>query len=125
MRATVHIRFRTVYLFLFFLLLRASRARSVRHTAVPEGSTIALPCGWAGDAADDAAAVNAAEDDELGLSWRFGRHSSQEIFVGFSAVVGGRWDSTKFDLIAKVCRYEFQSVARLRPIICRLTDAGD
>ena len=103
MLAISSFRFFTVCLFLFF---DAASARSVRHTAVPEGSTIALPCGWmkngAGDAAANAATLEEADRAASELSWRFGRHGSKEIFVGFSAVVGGKWDSAKFDLLAKV-----------------------
>ena len=63
-------------------------------------------------ASGDAAAANAATTiEELDralddFSWSFGRKGRpKEIFVGFSAVVGGKWDSAKFDLAAKVRNY--------------------
>ena len=100
-------RFSHCFVFLF-IVVRVASARSVLHTAVPVGSTIALPCGWmksaAGDAAANAATLEEADRAASELSWSFGRHGSKEIFIGFSAVVGGKWDSAKFDLLAKVSR---------------------
>ena len=100
-------RFSHCFVFLF-IVIRVASALSVRHTAVPVGSTIALPCGWmksaAGDAAANAATLEEADRAASELSWRFGRHGSKEIFVGFSAVVGGRYKPNKHDLLTKVSR---------------------
>ena len=40
------LRLTSCYFFVYLLIVRGIDGRPVRHTAVPEGSTIALPCGW-------------------------------------------------------------------------------